>query len=117
MKNLEDVSSANLCEEVIRSTTSHNTYLTILVQYGGIGLALLLVPWLTIGWRAVGDAFRHPEMRWFVSGSLGTIAIYVFTANANDFRFFSFIPALPWLFLGLLRRHQLEHRDSRFESR
>ena len=49
-------------------------------------------------------------MRWFVSGALGALAIYVLTANANDFRFFSFIPALPWLLLGMLRRRQLEQQ-------
>ena len=58
VKNLEDVTSENLSADAIRATTSHNTYLTILVQYGGIGLALLLIPWLTIGWRALGDGFR-----------------------------------------------------------
>ena len=111
MKNLEDVSSDNLSADAIRATTSHNTYLTILVEYGGIGLALLLVPWLTIGWRALVDASKHPDVRWFVSGALGALAVYFFTANANDFRFFSFIPALPWLFLGLLRRRQLMYQE------
>ena len=110
VKNLGDLSSENLSAETVSSTTSHNTYLTILVQYGGIALALLLIPWLTIGWRALGDGFRNPDVRWFVSGALGALAIYVLTANANDFRFFSFIPALPWLLLGMLRRRQLEQQ-------
>ncbi len=107
VKNLGDLTSENLGADVVMATTSHNTYLTILVQYGGIGLALLLIPLLTVGWRALGDGVRNPEVRWFICGALGSILIYVLTANANDFRFFSFIPALPWLFLGMLRRRQL----------
>ena len=34
------------------AATSHDTFLTVLVNYGGIGLTLLLLPWLVIIGRA-----------------------------------------------------------------
>jgi hypothetical protein len=74
------------------------------VEFGAIGLALLLIPWLTIIGRALKVALARPEMRWFLVGSIAAVAVYVLVANTLDMRFFSFVPALPWVFLGLLRR-------------
>jgi O-antigen ligase len=89
--------------EVI-SSTSHNTFLTILVEYGSIGLALFVVPWLVIGRRALAGAIAIPDSRWLLLGCVSALVVYAFTASAIDFRFFSFVPAVPWLLLGLLRR-------------
>jgi O-antigen ligase len=89
------------------SSTSHNSYLTVLVQYGSVGLLLLTIPWLAIGWRAIRDVALRPELRWFTVGTLGLLFVFVVDSNAGDFRYFSFVPALPWIFLGFLRRRQL----------
>jgi hypothetical protein len=35
---------------------------------------------------------------------IACIAVVMIDALTLDFRFFSFLPALPWMFLGLLRR-------------
>ena len=91
----------------VLTSTSHNTFLTILVEHGAVGLGLLLLPWLVIGWRSLGDIARHPNARWFLVGSLAVVAVNIISQTAYDSRFFSLIPALTWLFLGLLRRHQL----------
>jgi O-antigen ligase len=101
-----DLPSANLRRIDVVINTSHNTFLTILVEYGSIGLALFLVPWLAIGWRSLSDALRYPQTRWLLVGSLGALGIYTFAASAIDYRFYSFVPAVAWLLLGLLRRHQ-----------
>jgi O-antigen ligase len=87
--------------------TSHNTYLTILVEIGGVGLALLLIPAAIITWQALKMALASPELRWFVVGAIAALGVYVFTASSIDMRFFSFVPALTWLLLGILRRSQL----------
>jgi O-antigen ligase len=89
------------------TSTSHNSYLTVLVEYGAVGFALLAVPWLVIPARAFREAVRSPSSRWFLVGSLGAIVVYVLANNAGDFKYFSFVPALGWALLGLLRRRQL----------
>ena len=88
------------------SSTSHNTFLTILVEYGSIGLALFALPWLAISWRALGDALRSPDARWLLLGAVSAVGVFAFAANSIDFRFFLFVPAVPWLLLGILRRLQ-----------
>lgn len=104
VKNSAGLSSGEIPRAYGIGSTSHNTYLTILVEFGGIGLALLLVPWLVITGGALKVALARPELRWFLVGSIAALAVYVLVANTLDMRFFSFVPALPWLFLGLLRR-------------
>jgi O-antigen ligase len=99
--------SGSVSRSEVLSSTSHNTFLTILVDYGVVGLGLLLMPWLVIGWRSLGEIVRHPAARWFVVGSLAVVGVNAISACTYDFRFFSLVPALTWLFLGLLRRHQL----------
>lgn len=104
VKNSADLSSGEVPRAWGIDNTSHNTYLTILVESGAAGLALLLMPWLVIIVKSLKLATARPELRWFVVGSFAAIAVYVLVANTLDMRFFSFVPALPWLFLGLLRR-------------
>jgi O-antigen ligase len=89
------------------SSTSHNSYLTILVDYGISGILLLLVPWVVIGGRAVLDFVAGEEPRWFLLGSVAALVVYVLANNAGDFKYFSFVPAVAWVVLGLLRRDQL----------
>jgi O-antigen ligase len=99
-------SSGNLSSEELKANSSHNTFLTILVEYGSIGLALFVLPWLVIGGRALALARRSPDVRWLSLGCVAALVVYAFAANAIDFGSFSFVPAVPWLLLGLLRRQQ-----------
>lgn len=110
VKNSTDLGSGNLPVAFGLQNTSHNTWLTILVEYGGVGLVLLLIPWIVISWRAVKEVIARRETRWLVTGILGAISVYVITASTVDMRFFSFVPAVPWILLGLLRRHQRTER-------
>src|SRR2546423_6207858 len=87
--------------------TSHNTFLTVLVDQGIIGLFLLLVPWVVIPWRAFKEVAARADLRWFTVGALAALGAYFAAANTTDFKYFSFVPAIPWVLLGLLRRHQL----------
>jgi O-antigen ligase len=89
------------------TSTSHNSYLTVLVEYGAVGFVLLALPWLVIPARALGLAVRSTSSRWFLAGSLGAIFVYVLSNNAGDFKYFSFVPAVSWMLLGLIRRTQL----------
>jgi O-antigen ligase len=89
------------------ATTSHNTYLTILVDYGIIGFLLVAIPWFTILWRAFKDVARRPDSRWFTVAALAALVVYVVANNGNDFKYFSFVPAVAWILLGFLRRTQL----------
>ncbi len=87
----------------IAGTTSHDTYLTVLVEYGGVGLLLLLAPWIVITARSVSRIRRVPEGRWLLVAAVGAAWVVALTGTTIDYRFFSFVPAVPWLFLGLAR--------------
>lgn len=117
VKNTARFSSGDIPRAWGIGNTSYNMYLTILVEYGGIGLALLLAPWITITIGALKMAAARPEVRWFVVGSIAAIAVYVLLGNTLEMRFFSFVPGLPWLFLGLLRRGGNFQGVAAFESR
>jgi O-antigen ligase len=88
--------------------TSHNTYLTILVELGGIGLTLLILPWIVVA----GSSFRviraDPSGAWMVVGFLGVLGVWVINAGTFDMRFFAIGWVLPWLAVGLLRRRTLD---------
>jgi O-Antigen ligase len=99
-----DVSSTNLPEEFLYYYTSHNTFLTILVELGGAGLVVFLLPWIIIvclTFRRLGSTV---DSKWFTLSLLGILMVYVLTALTIDMRFFSFVPALAWIAVGLLRR-------------
>jgi O-antigen ligase len=85
--------------------TSHDAFLTILVEYGAVGLLLFLAPFVTVGWRAARRARLPSPDRWFFVAGLGVIGVVLLNATTVDYRLLSFVPALPWLFLGLLRRN------------
>lgn len=89
-------------------STSHDTYLTILVEYGAIGFAIFAVPWITVLWRGVGHIRRFSEHRWFEVAMLGGILLIAINAATLDYRFSSFVPMLGWLMLALLRRRPAE---------
>jgi O-antigen ligase len=85
--------------------TSHDTFLTILVEYGAVGLLLFLVPFVPVMLRAARRARLPAPDRWFFVAGLGVIGVVELNAATVDYRFFSLVPALPWLFLGLMRRN------------
>jgi O-antigen ligase len=91
----------------VLATSSHNGFLTVLVELGGVGLVLLLAPWVVIVARGIGAARQHHPERWLVVACVAAVAVFALTAGANDLRFFSFVYALPLIFLGLLRRDGL----------
>jgi hypothetical protein len=100
---------------IVLSTTSHDAFLTILVELGTIGLLLVTLPWLVIGWRACSAARLGLVESWIVGGSLGSLGVFIIGAATYDTRFFSFISALPWIALGLAR-NALAEREARAES-
>jgi O-antigen ligase len=89
-------------------STSHDTYLTILVQYGAIGFAIFVLPWLPILARAGARLRRATPDRWFIAAMLASIVVLAVDAATLDYRYFSFVPMLGWLFLALLRRRCAE---------
>jgi O-antigen ligase len=99
-------SSGDIQRQELIANTSHNSFLRILVEWGGVGLAIFIVPWLVIVYRALQQARRDPSSRWLLVGATGGLVVYVGAANASDFRVSSFVPAVAWLLLALLRRHE-----------
>jgi O-antigen ligase len=106
VKNSSELESGSIPRAFGTQNTSHDTWLTVLVEYGVTGLLLLVIPWLAIVYRGLKDAMARNDMRWFLAGATGAIAVYVVTASTIDMRFFSFVPAVPWIILGLMRRAQ-----------
>jgi O-antigen ligase len=90
-------------ETQIDYITSHDTYLTVLVELGVVGLGLMLVPWIVIAFRTLAAGARHLAEPWIVAGCLGTTVSYAIGAVTYDARFFSFTSALPWITLGVAR--------------
>jgi hypothetical protein len=89
---------------IVLSTTSHDAFLTMLVELGTIGLLLFALPWLVIAWRACSAARLGLVESWIVGGSLGVLGIFAIGAATYDTRFFSLVAALPWIALGIARK-------------
>jgi O-antigen ligase len=85
--------------------TSHNTFLTILVELGIVGICLMLVPLLVASKRAIRRALHPIPNRWAIVAFSGILGVWVINAGTFDMRFFSFLSALPWLAAGFLRRN------------
>ena len=98
------------------SNTSHNSFLTILVELGGVGILLLLIPWGVIYARTVSAARRTTEHQWFFVAVASAFPVYIISASTFDTRFFSYLPALPWIVLGLARRFAAESRSAGHSS-
>lgn len=104
VKNAAQLSPGNLPLAAGRDYTSHNTFLTILVELGAVGLALLALPWLKIPYDALKAVARRPVPDvWLAVGCAGIVGTYVLTGLTTDMRFFSIVPALTWIAVGLLR--------------
>lgn len=88
----------------VLENTSHNGFLTVLVEYGALGLAFLILPWVVVVVRGQALVRHSSPERWFTVGCIGAVLVFVLAAQAGDFRYFSFAQAVPWLFVGLVRR-------------
>src|SRR5438270_7657358 len=67
-------------ELTLQTTTSHDTFLTVLAELGVIGLVLLVVPWVVIGWRAIEAGWRASAEPWLVGGCIGAAGTYAIGA-------------------------------------
>jgi hypothetical protein len=105
--NLSTGSSAILRSQAIKYT-SHNTYLTILVELGGIGLVLLILPWIVVARSSFRLIRADPSNAWIAVGFLGVLGVWIINAGSFDMRFFALTSLLPWLAVGLLRRRVLD---------
>jgi O-antigen ligase len=84
-------------------STSHNTYLTMLVETGALGLLLYVLPFLILGVRAMARA-RAPTLDgWVIAGTIASLFVIAMSAVTLDLRFFSFAQMLPWVLLAILR--------------
>ena len=98
------VSTGTLPYPVALQQTSHDTFLTILVEYGAVGFILFLLPWIPIVAGGLRCARRPAPDQWLLVAMLASIVLLVINAATLDYRFFSFVPGLTWLALALLRR-------------
>jgi O-antigen ligase len=87
-----------------QGSTSHDSFLTILVELGAVGLVIFVLPWIIIGRRLIMFVRTPSPDRWFALACLATCAAYIVSAGTFDMRFFSFISTVPWIALGCGRR-------------
>jgi len=104
VKNTSGFSAEGVPIKNVLQYTSHNTYLTVLVELGGVGLILFVGPFLVLGARALARAREASADRWLAAAALGALLVLVLTASTIDFRFFSIAQMLPFLFLAIVRR-------------
>ena len=104
VKNTSGYSAEGVPIKNVLEYTSHNTYLTVLVELGVLGLALLLGGFGVLGAQALVRARVAFQDRWLVGATLGALLVLFLTASTIDFRFFSIAQMLPFLFLAILRR-------------
>jgi drug/metabolite transporter (DMT)-like permease len=74
------------------------------VNFGVVGFVLFLLPWVVIIARALRRARAPTPDRWFLVAAVGGILLVAVNGGTTDYRFFSFVPMVAWLLLGLLRR-------------
>ena len=98
-------STGALPEASLYYYTSHDTFLTILVELGVAGLVVFLLPWIIVMYRTLRRLRSTRYPRWFTLSLLGIVGVFVLIALTSDMRFFSFVPALAWIAVGLLRRN------------
>jgi O-antigen ligase len=103
-KNSHTFNTGNLPPKLLYEYTSHDTYLTILVELGLAGLTLFLLPLVIVVSMTLRALRRTQRPKWFALGMLGIFGVVAITAFTTDMRFFSFVPALAWIAVGLLRR-------------
>jgi O-antigen ligase len=89
--------------EYLLNETSHNSFLTMLVEVGALGLLLFALPFVVLTGRAISRARAPTPERWIVAGATASLLVIAVSALTFDFRFFSFPQALPWIVLAILR--------------
>jgi O-antigen ligase len=104
VKNSADFQATAIEETLGTSSTSHDTFLTILVETGGVGLLMFLGPWFVVGRQLVVRTLAGGSERWTYLMCLAIAATFAISATTFDMRFFSFASALPWIAVGLGRR-------------
>jgi len=87
-----------------RGSTSHDSFLTILVETGVVGLLIYLAPWGVLLSRSFAAVRAPTPDRWLLLVALALPIVYALSAATFDMRFFSYVQVLPWLALGLARR-------------
>jgi hypothetical protein len=104
-KNTLELSPGALPDRSLYAYTSHNTFLTVLVELGIVGIVALLLPWAIVISRTFRSIRTHSGFpQWFTLSLLGVVAVVAATALTIDMRFFAFVPGLAWIAVGLLRR-------------
>jgi O-antigen ligase len=111
VKNSESFNTGTLPSKQLYDYTSHDTYLTILVELGAVGLALFLLPLILVAAMTLRALRWTTTSKWFSISLLGVLGVVALTAFTTDMRFFSFVPALAWIAAGLLRRRLWDERS------
>ena len=106
-----DLGSSPLPPSFVFDYTSHNTFLTNTVESRGVGLLLLLAPWLINAYHSVRRARAPSPDRWVLIASLGIIGVWMIDAVTADMRFFPFVSVLPWLAAELCVAARCASRD------
>jgi len=104
IKNSAQLSPGKLPLAAGKDYTSHNTFLTILVELGAVGLGVLVLPWVVASIGALRAVLTGTtDVAWLLIGCVGIVANYAITALSTDFRFFSIVPAVTWMAVGAMR--------------
>jgi O-antigen ligase len=80
--------------------TSHNTYLTILVDNGVflfLCCCLIVGRWTSRAWSVVANLNRNQFERSAAAALLGCIVIWLLTATSTELRYFSYYNTLIWV--------------------
>jgi len=104
VKNSANFSAGLLPVALGLDSTSHDTYLTVLVEYGGVGLFLLLAPFAAVASTALRRARAPSSDRWLLIGASAAVVALILAGTTYDYKYFSLMVALPYLLLALLRR-------------
>lgn len=87
----------------VLETTSHDSYLTMLVELGGLGFLVFATPFVVLVYRGLRNQSGAQD-RWLIVASIGSLLVVYLSASTLDFRFFSFALMLPFVYLAILRR-------------
>jgi O-antigen ligase len=104
VKNASDFTTHGLPPIYVLGSTSHDSYLTVLVEYGSVGFLLLMLPWAALMVAGLNAVRRHSGQQWVLVASVAAVGVVVLTGATLDYRFFSFALMLPWVFLAMIRR-------------
>ena len=104
VKNGPTADISGLYAASVKTYTSHDTFLTMLVELGLVGICLFAIPFLVIGTTSVRRLRSGGADAWVRTASVAALGVCVLSAMTFDTRFFSVAIVLPWIFLGLARR-------------